>query len=247
MTPLESELREIARKFDLPALQSLAQGGRPGREWMLDNLKWFATARPNFEPEQRQRLVTWVKGLPSQWWDANFQAESPKKSDRPTALDILMDTAQLWAMRSTCARLHVGCVIAKDGRIIATGYNGAPAGVEHCNHDCTCTDGYPRELGTGEQAHRPGCPKVEPCRLAVHAEANAICFAAKHGLPLEGAVLYTTHEPCFNCSLLILSAGITDVIYNQKYRSTGGPELLEGNGVACDLLTPNRPAVIIGK
>lgn len=154
-----------------------------------------------------------------------------EKGPRPTTLSVLMDTAKLWAKRSTCDRLHVGCVIAKDGRIIATGYNGAPPGVEHCNHDCDCNPHQVMSLP--ELMHQPDCNSQQPCKIAVHAEANAICFAARHGLSLNGCTVYTTHAPCFNCSLLLMNTGVKAVIYDRPFRDMSGPEFLFKNGVQC--------------
>jgi dCMP deaminase len=156
-------------------------------------------------------------------------------SVRPTGLKVLMDTAWSFSARSTCSRLHVGCVIAQQNRIVSTGYNGAPAGVEHCDHTCNC--GYP---GTGgllfEGKHMSNCNSLNHCTTAVHAEANAIAFAARHGVKLDGCGIYTTHAPCFNCSLLIKSAGIVEVVYDEPFRDMSGPEFLIKNGVACGKL-----------
>jgi dCMP deaminase len=123
---------------------------------------------------------------------------------RPNRETTLLGTAYLWADRSTCARLKVGCVISRDGRILVQGYNGAPAGMPHCD--------YP---------HEP-----EDC-LAVHAEANAIAFAARWGVMLEGAMLTCTHQPCLNCARLIINAGISRVIFSEPYRLKDGLRLLQ--------------------
>jgi len=149
---------------------------------------------------------------------------------RPSREHLLMDTARLWAARSTCSRLHVGCVVARDSRILTTGYNGTPSGMPHCNHDCDC--GYPGEGGllfSGK--HLSNCNSTKFCTQAVHAEANAIAFAARYGLTLEGAYLYTTHMPCLNCCMLIVNAGIIAVVWDQDYRDESGLKLLEGAGV----------------
>ena len=143
-----------------------------------------------------------------------------------------MDTARLWAARSTCSRLHVGCVVARDSRILVTGYNGAPAGMEHCNHDCTCGDPRPSKKH-GEQAvsHRHGCNALQPCMISVHAEANAVSFAARYGMSLDGAILYTTHTPCRPCSMLIVNAGIAAVVWDIDYLRDDGLQLLEAGKV----------------
>lgn len=160
----------------------------------------------------------------------DYALSNPIGQPRPTTLNVLMGTASLWAERSTCDRLHVGAVVAQDGRIVATGYNGAPTGVKHCDHKCNCADLI--NEGSADN-HERGCPAGEPCWISVHAEANAIAFAAKHGLPLDRCGIYTTHAPCFNCALLIKSAGIVHVIYDKPFRDMSGIEFLTKNGVAC--------------
>lgn len=115
--------------------------------------------------------------------------------------------------QSTCARNHVGCVIARDRRIIATGYNGAPAGMSHCIHP-------PDEEVEYSWGFRSGC------KVAVHAEANALAFAARHGLATEGATLYTTLSPCYECAKLIINSGIVEVYYLREYRTPEGVALL---------------------
>jgi dCMP deaminase len=151
-------------------------------------------------------------------------------SSRPLVEDILMRSAMIWAERSTCARGNVGAVIALDGRTVSTGYNGAPRGLPHCNHDCTCSIEH---IDTG--LHADWCPeemaRLRGCQVSVHAEANAIAFAARHGVALEGATLFTTHAPCVACSQLIINAGIGGVIYLHDYRITDGRELLVQVGI----------------
>lgn len=98
---------------------------------------------------------------------------------------------------------------------MSLGYNGAPAGVAHCEHAI--------EL-MGE--HNPN-----GCQQAVHAEANAIAFSAKHGVSTNGAELHVTHMPCLKCSQLIINAGIFKVSYLQSYRDPSGIILLTEGGV----------------
>lgn len=123
-------------------------------------------------------------------------------------LDALVQTAFIWAQQSTCSRLSVGCVIAREGRILVQGYNGAPAGMDHC----------PPE-------HEP-----EQC-LSVHAEQNAIAFAAKWGVALDGSEMVVTHQPCLSCARSIINAGIRKVYYAEPYRLQDGLELLGDAGV----------------
>ena len=131
--------------------------------------------------------------------------------DRISQSVIHMFTAVLWSMRSTCQRLRVGAVLAKEGRTISTGYNGAPSRLPHCNED--------------------NCKSQPQCKRTVHAEMNAILFAARYGISTEGAELYTTHSPCIDCAKAIINAGIKKVYYVEEYRSRDGIELLELAGI----------------
>lgn len=131
---------------------------------------------------------------------------------RITRTDMLFSMARTVSRRSTCDRLHVGAVLSRDGRVISLGYNGTPAGVAHCKHPET------EALGIG-------------CTLAVHAEANAIAFAAKHGVATAGSELHVTNMPCLKCSQLIINAGIVRVSYIYTYRDPSGIILLKEGGV----------------
>ena len=127
-----------------------------------------------------------------------------------------MDIAKVMSSRSTCLRLKVGSVIAKEGRIISTGYNGAPSGVPHCDHT--------------------NCGPDRACTRTVHAEAGAISFAARFGVPLEGSSLYVTNSPCLDCSKLIINAGIKEVFFHIPYRITDGLQLLQSVGIHMEQL-----------
>lgn len=130
---------------------------------------------------------------------------------RPSRVETLMEVAEIFAHRSTCSRAHVGAVIAKDGRILATGYNGAPAGMPHCSHEGDRSDAG--------------------CKTAVHAEANAIAFAARHGVSLDGSELYTTLSPCLGCSQIIINSGIIRAYIKNEYRLKDGEILLKASGI----------------
>ena len=112
--------------------------------------------------------------------------------------EFLEQTVLLVSQRSTCLRLQVGSLVARDGRILVTGYNGAPAGMPHC------TPAF--------------CGPDKPCIRTVHAEANCIAFAAKHGISLDGAFMYSTDSPCIECAKLIINAGIKGLHYQRPYR-----------------------------
>lgn len=136
--------------------------------------------------------------------------------------EMLMDIAQVVASRSTCSRLLVGAVIARNGRVLSTGYNGAPSGMPHCDHTCITPKGCEMWPGVG---HEPQCP-AGPCNNTIHAEANAILFAARHGVATENAEMYVTHAPCLICARLIINAGIMGVMYSVDYRDMAGHDLL---------------------
>ena len=110
-----------------------------------------------------------------------------------------MNIATQVATRSTCDRKHVGAVIVRDKTILSTGYNGSIRGMPHCD-----------EVGHDlENDH---------CVATIHAEANAILQAAKNGVMIDGAELYTTASPCWNCFKLIANAGIRTIYYGEFYR-----------------------------
>lgn len=126
--------------------------------------------------------------------------------DRPSWDDYFMQIADLVAQRSTCLRRQVGAVVVKDRRILATGYNGAPAGIRHCS-----------EVGClREEYGIPSGERHELCR-AIHAEQNAIIQAALHGIRLKGATLYCTHQPCLLCAKMLINAGIRRIVYRGDY------------------------------
>ncbi len=130
-----------------------------------------------------------------------------------------MEIARTVATRSTCPRAGVGAVLTRSHRILTTGYNGAPRGVPHClDVGCTMVDGH--------------------CLRATHAEANAIVQGALHGVSLDGATAYCTHEPCAGCSKLLISAGIVRIVYRDPYPDAVAAMLLREAGVAAERFTP---------
>lgn len=151
---------------------------------------------------------------------------------RPDIDITLMTIASVWEERSTCSRNHVGAVIAKDGRHIGSGYNGAPAGMPHCEHVPIEEMYQPRILERAViENPRAGC------KIAIHAEANAIAYCARHGVSIEGATLYTTLSPCYSCSQLIIAAGLVRVVYGRQYRDKAGLDLLHAADVLVEGLT----------
>lgn len=118
---------------------------------------------------------------------------------RPPWDDYFMKIAEDVALRSTCDRAAVGAVLVKEKHIISTGYNGSPAGLEHCD-----------EVGhLMIEGH---------CVRTVHAEVNAIIQAAVFGLATRDAVCYVTHFPCLNCTKMLINARISKLIYKNSYR-----------------------------
>lgn len=110
-----------------------------------------------------------------------------------------MNLAVQAATRSTCPRKSVGAVIVRDKTVLSTGYNGSIRGAAHCTE--------------------VGCLiENDHCERTVHAEANAIVQAARHGTRLEGGEIYVTASPCFNCFKLIANAGLKRILYGEFYR-----------------------------
>ncbi len=134
--------------------------------------------------------------------------------ERPSWDNYFMQLAEVISGRSTCLRRQVGAVIVKDKQILSTGYNGSPSGLKHC-----------AEVGClRQQLGIPSGERTEICR-AVHAEQNALIQAAKHGVALEGADIYTTVEPCVLCTKLLINAGIRRIIYQVPYPDSLAREL----------------------
>lgn len=132
---------------------------------------------------------------------------------RPGWDEYFMEIARTVATRATCPRASVGCVLTRERRILTTGYNGAPRGVAHCTEiGCLLSEGH--------------------CQRATHAEANAVVQGALHGVSLEGATAYCTHEPCINCTKLLISAGVVKIVFADAYPDPVAAELLAEAGVA---------------
>jgi dCMP deaminase len=120
-------------------------------------------------------------------------------------------------------RRQVGAVMVKNKNILATGYNGTPSGITHC--DIT---GCLRE-----QLNVPSGERHELCR-GLHAEQNAIIQAARHGVNIENSVLYCTDSPCIICTKMLINAGIRRVVYLKGYADKLSMEMLAESGVeAC--------------
>lgn len=133
---------------------------------------------------------------------------------RPTFDEIYMELACKLAKRSHCVKMQVGAVLCKDTRIISLGYNGPPAGTHNCDEEW--------------QAH--GCPRDSKggCSLAIHAEQNAIIYAAKNKASIEGSTMYVTLSPCLACARMIFTAGIKQVYFLNSYADYKGISSDEG-------------------
>ncbi len=120
-----------------------------------------------------------------------------------------MEVAEAISKRGTCDRGRSGCVIAKDKQILATGYVGSPVGFPHCDN-------------VGHQMkklmHEDG-GKTQHCVRTVHAEQNAICQAAKRGVSIDKATIYTRMTPCRVCAMLLVNCGIKRVYCERRYRA----------------------------
>lgn len=146
--------------------------------------------------------------------------------ERPSWDKYFMQMAELTASRSTCLRRKVGAVIVQDKHIIATGYNGAPKGVPHCEEKGGCLR---------EQLGVPSGEKHELCR-ALHAEQNAIIQAATLAQSIEGATIYVTNQPCVICAKMIINAGIRRIVVKEGYPDKLSVEMLAEAGLQIVML-----------
>ena len=122
--------------------------------------------------------------------------------------EYFMNFAVAASHRATCARLKVGAVLVVDNQVVATGYNGSAKGMPHCDD--------------------VGCDVVEGhCIRTIHAEMNALAQAAKRGVRIDQATVYTTASPCWNCFRVLVNAGITRYIYAKEYRPDVSKERIE--------------------
>lgn len=139
---------------------------------------------------------------------------------RPSWDVYFMRMAELAASRSTCVRRRVGAVIVKDRMVLSTGYNDTPRGLPNCGDGgCErCASDTPS--GTGH----------DTC-LCIHAEQNAIIQAAYHGVGINGASIYVTHQPCLTCAKMILNAGLRRVVFAGDYPDALARRVLEDGGV----------------
>ncbi len=125
---------------------------------------------------------------------------------RPSWDEYFLEVARLVCKRATCLRRSVGAVLVKDKKILATGYNGAPAGLKHCV-DIGCLR---------EKLKIPSGERQELCR-GLHAEQNVLVQAALYGVSTKGSVLYVTNQPCVICAKMLINAGIKEIVISGGY------------------------------
>ena len=133
--------------------------------------------------------------------------DADRQHIRPSWDDYFLEIADTVSKRATCDRGRSGCVIAKDKRILVTGYVGSPSGLPHCD-----------EVGhqLRKVVHEDGSV-TQHCMRTVHAEQNALCQSARLGISVEGATLYCRMTPCRTCAMLIINSGISRVVCERKY------------------------------
>lgn len=138
--------------------------------------------------------------------------------------EYFMQMVSITLKRSTCLRRQAGAVLVKQNRVISTGYNGVPRGLEHCE-----VVGCLRN-----KLKIPSGQRQEICRAA-HAEENTIVQCALHGVSTKGATLYTTFTPCTQCAKMIINAGIKRVVCASNYPDELGTQLLKESDIQLDI------------
>lgn len=143
-----------------------------------------------------------------------------------------MKTAATFAGLSHARRLHVGCIIVKEDRIISIGYNGMPAGWDNnCEDEIPCETGEYRRQQLPKTADLWESYNLKTKPEVLHAETNAIAKLARSGDSGLGADLFVTHAPCLDCAKLIYQSGIKRVWYGAEYRDSAGPDFLQKSGI----------------
>ncbi len=147
-----------------------------------------------------------------------------KKVTRPDVDEYFLKIASVVAERSTCRRHHVGAVAVRNKHILATGYNGAPAGAKDC-----------LELGClRDELNIPSGERQEICR-GIHAEQNAIIQASLHGISLAGSTIYCTHTPCILCAKMLVNAKIKRYVSFGKYNDNAFTDLFKEAGIEVEI------------
>ena len=148
---------------------------------------------------------------------------------RPAWDEYFMEICQYVGRRSTCDRGRTGCVIVRDRQILTTGYAGSPVGIAHCDEV-----GHEFNQVTHEDGH-----SSQHCIRTAHAEQNAICQAAKLGIPLDGATLYCKMTPCYACAKMIINVGVKRIVCEKDYHAaTRSKEIFKAAGIELVILNP---------
>lgn len=151
-----------------------------------------------------------------------------EKCNRPSWDEYFLNLVELVGTRSTCDRGKSGCVIAKEKRILSSGYIGSPVGTKHCDEI-----GHEMHTVRHEDGH-----ESRHCIRTAHAEQNAIVNAARFGVALEGATLYCHMTPCYTCAKMIINAGIKRVVCNMDYHAGArSKEIFKEAGVSYELVS----------
>jgi len=154
------------------------------------------------------------------------------QSTRPDIDEYFLKVASVVAERATCRRHHVGAVAARDKHILATGYNGAAAGLKDC-----------LELGClRDEQHIPSGTRHEICR-GIHAEQNVIIQASLHGVSLEDSTIYCTHTPCVLCAKMLVNARIKRFVSFSRYDDNSFVDLFREAGIEFEI--KNKPPTTI--
>ncbi|MEK7566091.1 MAG: cytidine/deoxycytidylate deaminase family protein [Patescibacteria group bacterium] len=154
-----------------------------------------------------------------------------KHINRPNWDEYFLNLIQVIGTRATCDRGKSSCVIAKNKRILTTGYVGSPAGAKHC-------DEAGHEMHT--VIHEDGS-QTRHCIRTAHAEQNAISNAARFGVSLEGGTLYCQMTPCYVCAKMIINAGIKRVVCAKDYHDGDrSKEIFKETGIEYELISPEN-------
>lgn len=163
----------------------------------------------------------------------NYQERMVKNMvrDRISRDQMFSQICSVVAQRSTCLRSQVGALIVREGRIVSMGYNGPVSGMPACSKP----DDLQQVLIIAGALEPSGTECMGPaCTRSLHAETNAIAFAARAGVSVEGCTMYCSMSPCINCAKVIVNSGIKELKYLEEYRDTSGLELLRKAGITVE-------------
>ncbi|MFH1972802.1 MAG: deaminase [archaeon] len=189
--------KEEAKSRDISEIEKSDKGGPIAMaDYLINNTLTIEDLK-----EQTNQLADQIEG--------KSETSQTKEYKRPTWDEYFLNIMKEVASRGTCDRGRTGCVIVKNKRILSTGYVGSPMGIAHCD-----------EVGhqIKETVHENG-EVSKHCVRTSHAEMNAICNAARHGVSIDGSTVYTKFEPCYSCAKSIINAGIKRVVCEKMYHA----------------------------